>query len=313
MAVRHFLSLAEIGSQELARLVDRSVEFATTFDSCAKSLAGNIVGLYFRGPSTRTRTSFSVAAMKLGARTIAYGPNDLQVVTGETLDDTGRVLSGYLDALIVRTNCTVREMTMLAAQDQMAVVNAMSEEEHPTQAVADLSTIKERFGDLTGRHILYLGEGNNTAAALALAVAKTQGMKITLATPKEFGLPEHSIAKARESAAACGGIVDQQFSADDLPTGVDVVYTTRWQTMGVPHVDPKWRDAFAPFGVTADLMRKVSRSEDTIFMHDLPAVRGEDVTSEVIDGSQSLVWQQARHKMFSAMSILEWCLTASGR
>jgi ornithine carbamoyltransferase len=307
--LRHMLSLAELGAAELARLVDRSIRFAATRGEGPKPLTDKIVGIYFSKPSTRTRSSFTVGAMKLGARTIAYGPNDLQLVTGETIKDTARVLSGYLDALVIRTNGSIAEMRDLADQDEMAVINAMSENEHPTQAIADLATIKERFGRLADTHVLYLGEGNNTATALALAVAQTPGMKVTFVTPEGYGLSESFLKEARQLAGNYGATIEHHHSPDELPSSVDAVYATRWQTMGEPHADSNWRDKFWPYSVTPAVMARVSHP-DTVFLHDLPAVRGEDVDSEVLDGTQSLAWRQASHKMFSAMAVLEWCLAA---
>jgi ornithine carbamoyltransferase len=308
---RHLISLMELGPIELSRLVDRAVEFAKGQVDSRKLLAGKVVGIYFIKPSTRTRSSFTVGALRLGAQTVSYGPNDLQLVTGESVEDTARVLSGYLDGLIIRTNGCVAEMKAWAIQDKMAVINAMSENEHPTQAIADLSTIKEKFGRLEGIHILYLGEGNNTAAALALAVAQTPGMKITFVTPEGYGLQGSFLQKAQALASQHGATIDHHHSMNDLPEKVDVVYTTRWQTMGVPHTDPNWREKFQPYCVTSDIMTRVSKFSDTIFLHDLPAVCGEDVHEEVINGEQSLAFRQARHKMFSAMAILDWCLNAT--
>jgi ornithine carbamoyltransferase len=306
--VRHLLSLADLGAMELSRLVDRSVQFASGRDVVQKPLTGKIVGVYFCKPSTRTRSSFTAGALRLGAQTITYGPNDLQLVTGETFEDTGRVLSGYMDALVIRTNSSIAEMKVLADQNEMAVINAMSENEHPTQAIADLSTIKECFGRLEGIHLLYLGEGNNTATALALAVAQTPGMKVTFVTPVGYGIPEPLIEQAYRLAGQHGATFVHHHNMDKLPRNVDAVYTTRWQTMGVSHVDPNWIDKFWPYSVTPTVMAKVSKSNGTIFLHDLPAVRGEDVHEEVLNGQQSLAWRQTRHKMFGAMAVLEWCL-----
>ena len=157
MAIQHLLSLQPLGQEELGHTVDRSIEFAQ--GARPQSLDGQVVGIYFRKSSTRTRTAFTVGAMKLGAQIIAYGPQDLQLVTGETLEDTARVLKSYLDALVIRTNEPVVEMEALAQQQDMAIVNAMSAEEHPTQAIADLSTLQEHFGRLRGLHLVYLGGG----------------------------------------------------------------------------------------------------------------------------------------------------------
>jgi ornithine carbamoyltransferase len=308
--VNHFLSIADLEPAILAGLVDRSVEFAAGRSNDHKPLEGKIVGIYFRGPSTRTRTAFTVGALKLGANTIAYGPNDLQLITGETIEDTARILSSFLNALVIRSNGSIAEMRALTNKASMAVINAMSENEHPTQVIADLATIKERFGRLEGIHMLYLGEGNNTAAALALAVALTPRMKITFVTPESYGLPDSLLEQSRQLAHRRGSVIEHHHNMAELPRNVDAVYTTRWQTMGVAHPEPNWQDRFRPYSVTPTVMTEVSNPNGSIFLHDLPAVRGEDVHQEVLDGSQSLAWRQAQHKMFSAMAILEWCLDA---
>ena len=308
MGVRHLLTLAEVGPDNLARLVKDSLAFAQSPRDAPKSLRGKVVGVYFRGTSTRTRTAFTVGAIHLGAAPVAYGPNDLQLVTGETIGDTARVLSNFLDALVIRTNETAEEMRALAAQERMAIVNAMSENEHPTQAIADLTTMQEAFGRLDGLHVLYLGEGNNSAAALALAVAMTPGMRLTIVTPEGYGMQDGALAAAEPFARESGAVVEHHTRADELPTNVDVVYTTRWQTMGVSKPDPNWKESFLPYSVTRELMARVSKPSGTVFMHDLPAVRGDDVTDEVLDGPQSIAFRQAFHKMTSAMSVLHWCL-----
>src|SRR5215217_480917 len=165
-SARHLLSLPDIGPENLSLLVDRSLEFAA-HKVGVPPLIGKTVGIYFKQTSTRTRTAFTVATIKLGGTPIAYGPNELQICTGETIQDTARVLAGYLDALVVRTNESIDEMRAFASQNDMAIINAMSDTEHPTQAIADLVTIKEKFGRLQDVTVLYVGEGNNTASALA--------------------------------------------------------------------------------------------------------------------------------------------------
>jgi ornithine carbamoyltransferase len=308
MTIRHVLSISELGAENLAHLIDRGLALVVGDGGRSQPLSGRVVGIYFRGPSTRTRTSFTVAAFKLGADVIAYGPRDLQLSTGETLRDTARVLSSYLDALVIRTNEPVAEMRALAEPGEMSIINAMSDNEHPTQAVADMVTMKEEFGRLEDLHVLYVGEGNNTAASLALAVAQTPGMRLTLATPEGYGLAEDILTKARDFSARYGGAVEERHGMSDLPRGVDVVYTTRWQTMGETKPDPNWRASFEPYTVTSELMARVSKPARTIFLHDLPAVRGADVTDEVLDGPQSRAFRQARHKLTGAMAVLEWCL-----
>jgi ornithine carbamoyltransferase len=297
-----------MGAERLTSLVDRALVIANGDHGNKRTLAGRVVGIYFRGASTRTRTAFSVGAMKLGADIIWYGPNDLQINTGETLEDTARVLSNYVDALVVRTNGSVEEMRAMTMQEDMAIINAMSECEHPTQSIADLVTIKETFGRLNDIHVLYLGEGNNTAAALAFATAQIKGMRLTVATPEGYGLPESVLTRAAEMARRSGSVVSQLHNLDELPRDVDIVYTARWQTMGVPKAEAGWEAKFAPFKVSAALMQRVSKSAKTVFMHDLPAVRGGDVDDEVLDGPQSRAFRQAYHKMTSAMSVLEWSM-----
>ncbi len=309
--VRHVLSSSAFGTETLLQLVDRSVYFGSRRAEDTQPLLGKCVGIYFRKPSTRTRTSFTVGAMKLGANVVTLGPQDLQIVTGETIGDTSRILSGYLDALVIRTNESQSEMEALAAQDEMAVINAMSSEEHPTQAIADLSTLKENFGRLEGLHVLYVGEGNNTASALAYSVAQIPGMKLTVVTPEGYGLSDGELQKARDLANRYGGTVEHHHRVDQLPARVDAVYATRWQTMGETKADPNWRELFDPYSVTAELMARVSKPTGTIFLHDLPAVRGADVHDEVLDGPQSMAWRQARHKLYGAMAVLEWCLAGS--
>jgi len=303
------LSLVEVGPENLSRLIDHSLAIAAHGVS-VPPLAGKTVGIYFKRTSTRTRTAFTVAAIKLGAAPIAYGPNDLQISTGETISDTARVLSGYLDALVVRTNESINEMRAFASQNDMAIVNAMSDTEHPTQAVADLVTIKEAFGRLRGVDILYLGEGNNTAAALALAVSMTEGMRLTIVTPEGYGLPSTVLETANGFSRQSGSVVEQHHDASSLPRGFDVVYTTRWQTMGESKPDANWKEKFMPHRVTQELMQRFSKHAGTIFMHDLPAVRGDDVVDEVLDGPQSVAFRQAKHKLTSAMAVLAWCIAA---
>jgi len=305
--MRHVLSIEALGRENLAFIVNQGVAIAKGHGAGELPLAGRMVGIYFRRSSTRTRTSFTVGAFRLGAGTIHYGPDDLQIVTGESIEDTARVLSGFLDVLVVRTNEPLAEMQALAAQNRMAIINAMSAEEHPTQAITDLITMREALGRLDGIHVLYLGEGNNTAASLALAMALTHGMHLTLVTPENYGLSAKLLDTAQKLARQNGSLIEQHHAIDRLPVKVDVVYTTRWQTMGVPKADEDWRDKFAAYRVTPKLMAHVSTSE-TIFLHDLPAMRGSEVYSEVLDGPQSRAFQQAGHKLTAAMAVLSWCV-----
>jgi ornithine carbamoyltransferase len=300
------LSIADLETETLSRLVDDSVAVARGRWQGRKPLAEKVVGIYFKKTSTRTRTAFTVGAMKLGASVIAYGPNDLQIVTGETLQDTARTLANYLDVLVLRTNEPLAEMRALADQGDMSVVNAMSDNEHPTQALCDLAALKEALGRLEGVHMLFLGEGNNTASALALAFGLLPGMRLTLVTPPGYGLPEGDLARACEFAARTNSVIEEHHDMSALPKGVDAVYTTRWLTMGIQKTDQDWLGKFRPYTVTPQVMAAVSKP-GTIFLHDLPAMRGYEVLDEVLDGPQSIAFRQAYHKMTSAMAVLNYC------
>ena len=303
---RHVLSILDLSPEEVLYLARRAVRIKHA-PNAPETLRGRTVGIYFRKTSTRTRTSFVVGAGRLGATVATFGPGDLQTNTGETLEDTARTFAGYLDVLVMRTNESVEEMKTYAAHPGMSVVNALSSDEHPTQALADLATLLEHFGRLEGLDLLYCGEGNKTAAALALSLSRIRGTRLTLATPEGYGLNPRKLAIARAQAAESGATVEETHDAGSLPRGVDAVYTSRWQEMGVGKADPEWMTLFRPFAVTRALMERVSKPRATVFLHDLPAVRGEDVDDEVLDGPQSLAWVQAQHKMWSAMAVMEWC------
>ncbi|HET7232617.1 MAG TPA: hypothetical protein VFJ16_21585 [Longimicrobium sp.] len=302
---RHVLSILDLSPDEVVYLCRRALAIKHA-PRDPQTLRGRTVGVYFRKTSTRTRTGFMVGAGRLGATTVYFGPNELQTNTGETLEDTARTLAGYLDVLVMRTNESVEEMRTFAAHPSMSVVNALSSDEHPTQALTDLTTILEHFGRLEGVSMLYCGEGNKSAAALALAMSRVPAMRLVLATPEGYGLDPSVLSTARSLAAVHGASVEETHDIGGVRPGFDVVYTSRWQEMGVSKPDPDWKSRFAPFRVTRALMERVG-APGAVFMHDLPAVRGEDVDDEVLDGERSLAWVQAQHKMFSAMSVMEWC------
>jgi ornithine carbamoyltransferase len=304
-ARRHLLSLADLTAADIEGLACRSCAYSQGAVPLSSPLTGRIVGIYFRTTSTRTRTAFSVAALRLGAQVVGYGPRDLQENTGESPADTGRVLGQMLDGLVARTSGAAAELRTIAGWQTMSVINAMTEDEHPTQAITDLSTMLAVLGRLQGLRVLYVGEGNNTASALALALPRFSGTETYLVTPPGYGVRDDKMALARAYAARQGTLVEERHDMSTLPDEVDVVYTTRWQTTGTTKPDPSWRQIFSPFRVDAALM---DRYPAAIFMHDLPAHRGEEVDAEVLDGGRSVAFQQAAHKLYGAMAVLEWCL-----
>jgi ornithine carbamoyltransferase len=301
---RHLLSVTDLTDRDLRQILTRGMDYASEPKPLSKPLAGDVVGVYFDKTSTRTRSAFSSGALRLGAQLITYGPNDLQTNTGETIRDTGQVLSGMLDVLVARTALPAARLAELAGQDRMPVVNAMNMEEHPTQALTDLTTMLCHFERLRGLRVLYVGEGNNTAASLALALTRFPGVQLELRTPPGYGLREQILATAAGQAGQCGSVIAEHHEMAYLPEDFDVIYTARWQTTGTAKATEDWRDTFAPFQVHAGLWE---RSPKAVFMHDLPAHRGEEVTAEVLDGPMSIAMSQATHKLHSAMAVLEWC------
>jgi ornithine carbamoyltransferase len=303
---RHLVSLNDLADEDLQWIVDRGLEHAQGRAGGCQTLHGKVVGIYFRKTSTRTRTAFSVAALRLGAQIISFGAEELQVSTGETFGDTGRVLGGMLDAIVVRSAGDPAELRALAGQDRMPVINSMTADEHPTQALADLTTLLQRLGRLDHLRVLYLGEGNNTAAALALALTRFPGTELHLRVPAGYGLDPATLACAERQAREYCALIEQRHDLDELPTAVDAVYTARWETTGTVKADPAWRDRFRPFQVTTGLM---ASWPEAFFMHDLPAHRGEEIDTEVLDGPQSIAFEQAINKLHSAKAVLEWCMT----
>ncbi|MEV7232502.1 ornithine carbamoyltransferase [Streptomyces sp. NPDC051020] len=303
--MRSLISIDDLTDDDLRHLVARSAEFsARGRGNRERPLTGDIVGIWFNKTSTRTRTAFSAGAQRLGADIVTYGPGDLQLNTGETIADTGRVMSRMIDVLVARTAADPAELRELAAPGTMAVINAMTSDEHPTQALTDLTTLRRHLGRTELFSLLYVGEGNNTAASLALALARFPGVALELRTPPGYGLDDDILARAKAHAARSGSSVVEHHHMDALPGDFDAVYTTRWQTTGTSKPDADWRRIFAPFQVTSALWE---HSPKALFLHDLPAHRGEEVTAEVLDGPASVAFDQAENKMHSAMAVLEWC------
>lgn len=303
-AARKLVSLEDLSDGDLEQIVRRAASHSAGTSVHRQPLTGQMVGIYFAMTSTRTRTAFWSSALRLGAQVINFGPADLQTNTGESAGDTGRVLASMLDLLVARTGRPTEELQEWADRHGMTVVNAMTAEEHPTQALTDLTTLRRHFGSLDGLRVLYVGEGNNTAAALALALGRTPGVELELRTPPGYGLDPLTLKRARCHAEQYGAKVTELHTMDPVPSGFDVIYTTRWQTTGTIKPDANWRGTFQPFQVNRTLWKG---SPDAVLLHDLPAHRGEEVTAEVLDGPMSIAFQQAENKMHTAMAVLEWC------
>lgn len=299
----NLLTLDDLTGDQQMTLADRSVELHRDRTRHDRPLAGRLVATMFLLTSTRTRAAFSTAALRLGAGLVSFGPHDLQINTGESFADTGRVFASMFDLLVVRSKATIPNLHALTHNGALPVVNAMSSEEHPTQGVNDLAAMRARCGDLTGLRFLYVGEGNNTAVALAKVLRHIQRCHATFWTPAGYGLDAALIRHCDDIAATNGGTLAQVSGLDELPVDVDIVYTTRWETTGTVKPDEAWREVFRPLYVDEALMK---RWPEAVVMHDLPAHRGQEISSAVLDGSRSMAWEQAAMKMASAMAVLEY-------
>ena len=309
---RHLLSIADLAQAEFLDLIARSAAIGMVGGEVRPVLQGRVVGMEFRKTSTRTRVSFAAAAARLGATPLTIRSGDLQTNTGETIADTVRVLGGFLAALVVRTAADPQELRAMAAESYLPIINAMTQDEHPTQAISDLAMACRHFGTLDGIEMLYVGEGNNTAAALALAVARIRGMRLVLRMPVGYGLAPEILVRAAALSARYGGSVTERAALPGFEEEqrFDILYATRWQTTGTSKADPDWRERFAPCRVDEAMVERFGRP-GAVFMHDLPAVRDEDCEAALLDGPRSIAFAQAEQKMFTAMAVLEWC--AGGR
>ncbi|HYO33628.1 MAG TPA: hypothetical protein VES21_12330 [Nocardioidaceae bacterium] len=299
------LSLADLSADEISEVGDVAFQYGLAPRAFAGRLDGTRVGLVFTAPSTRTRTSFWSAALTLGCDVLHLGQADLQVSTGETWSDTGAMLAHFLDVVVARTNGPQAELAELAVHVP-ATINALTHEEHPTQAIADLCAMREHFGSIEDLRLAYLGTVNNTARALALLVSRLPFGSLDVYSPDGFGFSADELDSL--SSVRGGDVVRQHHDVPATPRPVDVVYATRWHSMGGARHDEKWLAQFAQFAITKELMGRFSGSTEAVFMHDLPAVRGQEVTSDVLDGlsTPSLVQRQAYHKASAAASALLW-------
>jgi ornithine carbamoyltransferase len=299
------LSVADLSKDDFWHLVRRSCTFFDDPAAHDRPLEGKTFGTLFTKTSTRTRTAFSTGILKLAGGLVGFGSGDLQTNTGESWVDTGRVLGSMVDGLVARTTGPLADLRVFARVAGIPVVNAMATEEHPTQAVCDVAALMlcAEGRDLTGLRVLYVGEGNNTAVALAHALAFVPDGHVTFACPPGYGLPSDEFTAAARRARAVGGSLAQVSRRSDISGEFHAVYTTRWQTTGTQKNDPAWKEKFRRFHVDESLM---NRWPDAVFLHDLPAHRGEEVMGAVLDGPRSIAWTQARMKFASAMAILEW-------
>ena len=297
---RDYLSVDDLSPAELSGLLDLAAKVKADPQAYSDRLSGKTVALIFEKPSTRTRVSFEVGVAQLGAHPLVLSSSELQLGRGETIEDTGRVLSRYVDGIVLRTFEQER-LEVLAGTASVPVVNSLSDFEHPCQALADLLTIRERLGGLSGRTITYLGDGNNVAHSLLLAGAKT-GMTVRIATPPGFEPIPQVVKRATEIAADTGGAVSTTYDPEEAATGADVLYTDVWASMGQEAEADERSLVFPIYQLDQKLVDLAS--EDVVVLHCLPAHRGQEITGEVIDGPASAVWDQAENRLHTQKALL---------
>ena len=302
--MRHFLDLKDFSSDTLQAILDDGLRRKRQLDQGeAKDmpLAGKTVAMIFEKPSTRTRVSFEVGIAQLGGTPLVLSANDLQLGRGETIEDTARVLSRYVDAIMIR--CFSHEMLLgLAKNASVPVINALTERSHPCQLMADMMTMIEYHGALAGQTVAWVGDGNNVAVSWIEAAVRL-GFTLRIACPNGYAPPADLLAWARSNG---GDII----LTDDLGLAVDqvqTVVTDVWVSMGGD--EGSRLDDFGPYQVNADVMKRAAG--DAIFMHCLPAFRGREVSADVIDGAQSVVFDEAENRLHAQKAILAWCLSGN--
>jgi ornithine carbamoyltransferase len=295
---RDLLSIADLTPDELRRIVDLAVEMKR--NGYLRLLDGKTLALLFEKASLRTNVSFSVAMQQLGGQAIYLGQSEVGMGQRESVADVARVLSRYVDGIVARTYAQ-QTLVDLAVSATVPVVNALSDEEHPCQAVADLVTIYERRGHFHGLTVAFIGDGNNVATSLAQAAAMV-GMSFVIASPEGYELAESTLARARRFADNNGARVEVVRSPQEAVKQADVVYTDVWISMGQEDSYDDRLKAFAGYQVDAELLSLAP--PDVMLMHDLPAHRGEEIADEVIEGPQSVVFDQAENRLHAQRAIL---------
>jgi ornithine carbamoyltransferase len=306
MPPRHFLDIDVLDAKTLRAILDWAALIKKR-GRIPKSLAlrpGAVLAMIFEKPSTRTRVSFEVAMHELGGQSIVLAPQDMQLGRGETIADTARVLSRYVDVIMLRTG-PHEKLIELAENASVPVINGLTARSHPCQVMADVMTFEERKGPIKGRTIAWIGDANNVAASWVQAAARL-GCRLRIAAPREFAPAPELLAWASAEGA------DIEVGEDPLAAarGADCVVTDVWVSMGDGNEQER-KEALRPFQVNERVMAEAA--EDAIFMHCLPAHRGDEVTAEVIDGPQSVVWDEAENRLHVQKAILAWCLGAKRR
>lgn len=294
---RDFLRLWDFGSEEINSIVERAIALKSGADADKCPLTGKSMWLLFEKPSTRTRISFEVGIYQLGGQSIYMKPSEIQIGRGESTADTARVLSRYLDGIIIRT-FEHTKLEEFAANSDVPVINGLSDLHHPCQVLADLMTIKEKKGELEGVKVAYIGDGNNVANSLMEAAGR-MGLLLNIACPEGY---EPDLDILEEARSGKGEIIILR-DPKEATGRADVIYTDVWVSMGQEDSAEKKKGKFSTYQVNSSLL--ACAKKDVIVMHCLPAHRGEEITDEVIDGPQSVVFDQAENRLHTQKALLE--------
>jgi ornithine carbamoyltransferase len=302
--IRHLRSLLDVDAAETGRILELGAAVKAEPARHGGALSGKSIAMIFSKQSTRTRISFEVGIHQLGGQALSLstsGGTGMQMGRGETLHDTAKVLSRYVHAIVIRTFAQ-EEIEGLAEHGSIPVVNALTDMYHPCQALADLLTIRERFGDTQGKKLVYVGAGNNVAHSLLLAGPRS-GMDVVVSCPDALRPSSVVLDRARKDASTAGTRVAVDTNVERAVEGADVVYTDTWVSMGEESEAQALRKQLQPYSVTPAIMEATGKA-DAIFMHCLPAHRGEEVVDEVMDGKWSVVFDQAENRLHAQKALL---------
>jgi len=301
--MKDLLRTADLSRADVELLLNTAADFAANPLRSNTALANKSVAIYMTKPSTRTRLASETAVAHLGGTPIFIRGDELQLGRGETISDTARIISGYCDALIIRTFAQ-SEVDQLGAIASVPVINGLTDDDHPTQLLADWVTIREKFGtDIAGRKFVYLGDGNNMAHAW-LTMGAIMGAHVVAATPAGTWAPDAAVvAQAKAIAATTGATIEVTSDPEAAAKDASVLYTDVWMSMGDPEAERiEKTKALSPFAVSQHLMDLTAK--DSIFMHCLPAHREEEVATSVIDGPKSVIWREAYHRRTTIQALL---------
>lgn len=305
---KHFLELADIPASELRAILDEAHVRKSARIGLPKGAAdkdapctGHTLAMIFEKSSTRTRFSFDMGMRQLGGSSITATSNDMQLGRGETVEDTAKVLSRFVDGIMLRAN-SHNTLVALAQNSDVPVINGLTDLNHPCQIMADLQTLEERGRTLKGLNLAWVGDGNNVAVSFAHAAAKF-GFSLSIATPNGYEVSGQELSRAR----AAGADITTMQSASDAAKNADVVIADTFVSMGDADADLRLKQ-LAPYEVTDALMEQADK--DALFLHCLPAHRGEEVAASVIDGPQSVVFDEAENRLHAQKAILKWCFDA---